>query len=134
MFSAVSGGPGGADGDLTINLAIKDKSGRVVTQTSVEVNKPVQVLYAVDGTSATAANNYNVHQFAQRYQGIEGTDKHYWDGPQNVRTGSDSPGIVTNVENQIQADYATALQQHRRLVVDMVGWSRGAVIVATVAP
>jgi hypothetical protein len=40
---------------------------------------------------------------------------------------------VTNVEDDIQTDYSTALQRHRRLVTDLVGFSRGAVIAATVA-
>ncbi len=80
-----------------------------------------------------AANNANVRQFEQRYHGTDGIDRHYYDGPTDIPRGSDGPMILTNVESQIQADYTTAIQCHRRLVIDMTGWSRGAVIIATIA-
>ena len=110
-----------------------------MVQTSLGVNRPVEVLYAVGGTWEVAADNYNTRQFEQRYQGVDGTDKFYFDGPGpkgNLRAGilgNASPGIVTAVEEQIQKDYKTAFQKQRKLVIDMVGWSRGGVIVATVA-
>ena len=44
----------------------------------------------------------------------------------------DESDVALFVEERIQADYAIAVERHRRLVIDMVGWSRGAVIVGTV--
>jgi len=82
-------------GDATIQLLLKNQAGRAVTWTSIAVNKPVEVLYAVDGTWTTAADNANVRQFEQRFQGVEGTDKFYFAGPKEWYNGSDSPGIVT---------------------------------------
>ena len=122
--------PGGAAGDAKIQLQVKNQAGQIVTQISIGVNKPVEVLYAVDGTNDTAADNDNVRRFWHRYQGNDTTniDKHYYPGPQQLN-GSDSPQIVTNVENNIGTDYSTALQRHRKLVIDLLGFSRGAVIV-----
>ena len=71
-------------------------------------NRPVEALYAVDGTGDTAVMNDNVHQFEQRYLGVEPTNKFYYPGPTDQLNGSDSPNIVTNVENDIRTDYTTA--------------------------
>jgi len=139
LLSATANAPGGATGDAKIRMLVRNQAGQTVTQTWIGVNRPVEALYAVDGTWATAAKNYNVRRFEQRYQGVDGTDKHYYNGPGpdgdliGGATGGESPIIVTAVEGQITTDYATALQRHRKLVIDMVGWSRGGVIVATVA-
>ena len=118
---------------------LKTRRGTVIEKW-IGANIPVEVLYAVNGTSYTATTNppSNVLLFEQAYLGIDGTDRHYYAGPGqagfwSVVNGTDSPQIVTNVENQILADYTTAMQRHRRLVIDMTGWSHGAVIVATVA-
>ena len=99
---------------------------------------PVEVLYAVDGTTDNADSDDDVYKFEQSYWGVDRTDKHYYDGPGQggfdiAITGGDSRHIVTNVENQIRADYTAALQRLRRLVIDMLGFSRGTVIVGTVA-
>ncbi|MDR3634849.1 MAG: fibronectin type III domain-containing protein [Isosphaeraceae bacterium] len=133
LLSAAENAPGGPTGDATIQLQVNNRVGKTVAQTSIGVNRPVEVLYAVDGTSATAAKNYNVRQFEQRFRGVEGTDKFYFAGPVDEINGSDSPAIVTDVEWEIALDYQIATLLHRRLVIDMVGWSRGAVIVGTVA-
>ena len=139
MLSATTRPQQGRIGDLEIRAVLKKQSGATVEDRSIGANKPVEVLYAVDGTSynSNSRPSGNVLQFEQRYWGVDRTDRHYYDGPgqttASVATGSDSPNIVGNVERRIQADYTTAVQRHRRLVIDMVGWSRGAVIVATVA-
>ena len=114
-------------------LLLDDQAGKVVTQKWIGVNKPVEALYAVDGTWTTRRNNSNVLMFEQSYRGANRYDKYYFAGPQNARNGSDSPGIESNVEREIQIDYSIATVAHRRFTVDMVGWSRGAEIVATIA-
>ena len=123
-----AGKPGGVAGDATIQLEIKDQVGRTVAQSNVAVNKPIEVLYAVDGTTDTAADNTVVRQFFTRFQ----QTKHYYDGPDLA--GTKGPEIFRNVENDILSDVAVAESKyHRDVAIDLVGYSRGAVIVATVA-
>jgi hypothetical protein len=120
-------------GDININVSTPKDSLRI----KIKIAKPIEVLYAVDGTSANAASNTNVWQFYQRDQG----PKWYWDGPGGGPNagnldwwdGTGSPLIVQGVENQIRNDYISAMQQHTSLSIDLEGWSRGAVILATVA-
>ena len=132
MMADQPGEPGGVAGDATIQLEIKDQAGRTVAQSDVAVNKPVEALYAVDGTGDHLGSNTVVEQFYQRFNKA-GTSHYYFAGPTNVVTGADGPTILQNVESQIATNLAMAAQVHRILVIDMVGYSRGAVIAATVA-
>lgn len=125
--------PIGPNGDARVRLLLRDRDGRDVARSSIGVNKPVQVLYAVDGTKSKAADRANVYRFMESYSGVAGIDKHYFDGPQNYYSGADSRDIAIAVESRIKADYFTATSRYRKLVIDLLGWSRGGVIVATVA-
>jgi hypothetical protein len=101
----------------------------VVNKPTVGVDPTGNVLYAVDGTTNTQQSNTNVWQFFQRTQGL----KHYWNGPGGVLNGAGSPEIVRGVERQIQIDYRHFVNGQCNVVIDLVGYSRGAVIAATVA-
>jgi RHS repeat-associated protein len=89
-----------------------------------------EILYAVDGTSNTSASNTNVWQFYQRTSG----HKYYWSGPWGVVNGDGSQDLVDGVWLQVCVDFCAELGAScRSSVIDMVGFSRGAVVVATVA-
>jgi hypothetical protein len=115
-------------GDATIQLQVRDQTGRAVTKTNIAVNKPIEILYAFDGTTNTAASNTVVRQLFNRFAGI----KHYYEGP-DLR-GTKGPSIFQQAEDDILSDAARAeSRNHRKLVIDMTGYSRGAIIAATVA-
>jgi hypothetical protein len=92
---------------------------------------PQEKLYAIDGTSADKAkgNGSNV----DRICGLVAEPSQYFAGPKNVLSGSDSPPIVAKVEEAIKKDMAAAAAKGTTLTIDLTGWSRGAVIAATIA-
>ncbi len=133
MLSATATAQSGRNGDLQIHALLRNQANATLQDRWIGANRPVEVLYAVDGTGDTADMDDNVHQFEEAYWGQGNIDRHYYDGPRNILTGTDSTEIVYHVEGQVHRDYITARQRHRLLVIDMLGFSRGAVIVGTVA-
>jgi hypothetical protein len=94
------------------------------------VAKALESLYAIDGTTNTAASKTNIWQFYMGYPSSGAYVRHYYAGPPDVKDGVGSSEIVQMVENDIRADYTVA---HGSLTIDLVGYSRGGVIAATVA-
>jgi hypothetical protein len=92
-------------------------------------------LYAIDGTTNTPASNTNVWKLFGIYtqQGGAGA---YWSGPASLDPGKaeqQSKAIAAGVYSQITKDYCEALHNGENFVIDLVGFSRGAIIAAMVA-
>jgi RHS repeat-associated protein len=96
---------------------------------SVRVDPTGEILYAVDGTTNNRDSNTNVWQFYQRTR----ETKWYWNGPTGLVNGFNSPAIVRGVEDQIRSDYRNFVLDRDKVVIHLVGYSRGAIIAATVA-
>jgi len=88
-----------------------------------------QKLYGVDGTSETPQDRTNVWYVMQKHMG----ENAGWRGPQDIISGADSPEITRAVWTTVCVDYCNRARRGEKHQIDMVGWSRGAVIVATVA-
>lgn len=100
------------------------------------------IVYVVDGTTNTPASNTNAWQFHQL--ALAAGQSNYWVGPTGVfdggelggvLNGADSPAIVLGVWQQVCSDFCKAIAKDpsRSPFIDRIGYSRGGVIVATVA-
>ena len=92
----------------------------------MQVQPPTEKMYAIDGTSADAADGSgsNVELMCnQARQAGEPFD--YFAGPKDVPFASDSPKILTAVEHQIAEDLAAAASMDQPLHINLIGWSRG---------
>jgi hypothetical protein len=92
-------------------VLLKDPSGRNI--------------YAIDGTWTSSKHKSNVKKFFDK--GME--SRHYWAGPSWGATGLDASGIFRSVKHQICTDYC----KDPNITINLVGWSRGAVIAMEVA-
>jgi RHS repeat-associated protein len=82
-------------------------------------------LYAVDGTWSDADDHFNTKRFYDRVK----ETKYYWEGPNCGVTGLDASSIFRGVKAHICRDFCN----DHSITINLVGWSRGGVIVMEVA-
>lgn len=88
--------------------------------------------YAVDGTWTDAQEQANPWQL---YQETSEVPKRYWRGPKGAKglLGEDVAAIAEEVYTQITDDFCEAKKACTNLTINLTGWSRGAIIAASVA-
>lgn len=117
-------GFGGGD----VNL-FRYANGRVLTCTDPNGTS----LFAVDGTWNTWTSNTNVSKFLNRVTESSEYRKYYQAGTQSGFDGADAGDILKKLVNGICYEYCFGRQECTKIDIDLLGYSRGAVIVATAA-
>ena len=86
-------------------------------------------LYAVFGTWADPGEETNVEFLCDHYSG----QCSKFHGPDEAVTGADAVRILKKVHKAVCWDFCASRRLDKSFQVDLIGWSRGAVIAATVA-
>ena len=82
-------------------------------------------VWAIDGTETDWEDNSNVRKFYERVN----ESKSYWEGPNEGLTGFDSHAIASAIKDDICDDVCST----KNYTINLVGWSRGAIIALEVA-
>jgi len=86
--------------------------------------------YAVDGTLTDASHHANPWQLSHE---TKESPSRYFPGPRSGATGADAWAIALAVYDYVGDDFCAARKEGHDLKINLTGWSRGAMIAATVA-